>query len=100
MSLLSERVGLEFELASISIRVGSFELRNASLYEPGVGPLLDLEYGAVESRVLSVPRGRVDVHHLHLDRPRLNIDRKHDPQRGDGEVRVLHTCVIVAGRWS
>ncbi|MFN2311813.1 MAG: hypothetical protein ABR590_07130, partial [Spirochaetia bacterium] len=88
ISLAAERVGLDFEIESISIRVGSIEIRNASLYEPGVGPIIDLEYGSVEFEVLPLLQGQINIRHLRLDRPRVFIDYERGTQGRDSQFRI------------
>ena len=99
MSALSRRVGLEFEIESISIRVGNIEVNNASLYEPGVGPLIDLEYGALEFRLLSLLRGEVNIHNVRLDKPRVFVDYEHDLQRSDSQFRLQRLRDMFLPEW-
>lgn len=99
MSFLSGRVGLQFEIESISIRVGNIEIRNASLYEPGVGPLIDLKYGAVEFRTLPLLRGEVNIRHVRLDKPRVFVDYDQGLRRSDSRFRIQRVRNMFLPEW-
>lgn len=99
MSLLSGRVGLEFEMESISVRAGSIEIKNVSLYEPGIGPLIELEYGAVEFEVLPLFRGEFVIYHARLDGLDIVVDPEHDPQKRDARFRIERLREMFVPEW-